>query len=462
MANPKSRKRRKKIIFGLIIAAVGALALVAVFRKKGVVYTVQEDKVVRRNLTEIVTASGKIQPVLQVKISPEVSGEIIELPIKEGDVVKKGDLLVHIRPDNYIAARDSSFANYKYALANSNTAAANLEKAQIDFDRNDALFKHQLISDSDFLTAKTTLDVARASLAGSTEQVGMAYASLQSAESDLSKTKIFSPLDGTVSKLNSQLGERVVGTAMMAGTEIMTVADLHRMEARVDIGEADVVLIAVGQKVHLEVDAFKDRKFDGVVTDIANSANNNDTTTASGSSSPSSSQDATKFQVKIRILEHEIFLPGMSVSADIETRSRTNVLTVPIQCVTMRPPKPATGTNNLETNSPALASADPKGDGTNGAATNAMSAATTNGTDARKPGEALKPVQVVFVVDGDHVKAAPVATGIEDDNFIEIVSGLKEGDKVVSGGSKTINRELQDGSKVVLGVVKSDASAPKP
>ena len=225
MANPKSRKRRKKIIFAVILAVLGVLILMAVFRKKSVVYSVQEDKVVRRNLTEVVTASGKIQPVLQVKISPEVSGEIIELPVKEGDLVKKGDLLVTIRPDNYIAARDSSFANYRYALANSNTAAANLEKAQIDFDRNNALFKGKLISDSDFLTAKTTLDVAKASLAGATEQVGMAYASLQSSESDLSKTKIFSPLDGKISKLNSQLGERVVGTAMMAGTEIMTVAD---------------------------------------------------------------------------------------------------------------------------------------------------------------------------------------------------------------------------------------------
>ena len=340
MANPKSRKRRKKIIFAAILAVVGALALMAVFRKKSVVYSVQEDKVVRRNLTEIVTASGKIQPVLQVKISPEVSGEIINLPVKEGDLVKKGDLLVIIRPDNYIAARDSSFANYRYALANSNTAAANLEKAQIEYDRNNALYKGKLISDSDYLTAKTTLDVAKATLAGATEQVGMAYASLQSSESDLSKTKIFSPLDGKISQLNSQLGERVVGTAMMAGTEIMTVADLNRMEARVDIGEVDVVLIAVGQKVHLEVDAFKDQKFEGVVTDIANSAKNNDTSTAGASSSSSSPQDATKFQVKIRFLSKEIFLPGMSVTADIETRSRTNVLTVPIQSVTTRPPKP--------------------------------------------------------------------------------------------------------------------------
>ena len=467
MANPKSKKRRKRIVFTVIVLVVVMLGLLAVFRKKAVVITVQQDKVTRRNLTEIVTASGKIQPVLQVKISPEVSGEIIELPVAEGQLVRKGDLLVHIRPDNYMAARDSSYANYRYSLASSNTAAANLEKAQIDYNRNEELFKHQLISDSDFLTAKTTLDVAKASLAGAAEQVGMAYASLQSSESDLSKTKIFSPLDGTISKLNSQLGERVVGTAMMAGTEIMTVADLNRMEARVDIGEADVVLIAVGQKVHLEVDAFKDRKFDGLVTDIANSANNNDLSTAAGggsSSSSSSSQDATKFQVKIRLLDHEVFLPGMSVSADIETRSRTNVLTVPIQCVSMRPPKPMAATNNLDTNSNVLASADPSpqttNSGTNSAITNGVSLASTNGVGGKKSDEVLKPVPVVFVVDGDHVDAVPVQSGIEDDNYYEIVSGLKEGQQVVSGGSKAINRELQDGSKITVGAVKSDVTAP--
>jgi HlyD family secretion protein len=266
--------------------------------------------------------------------------------------------------------------------------------------------------------------------------------------------------------LNSQLGERVVGTAMMAGTEIMTVADLNRMEARVDIGEVDVVLIAVGQKVHLEVDAFKDQKFEGVVTDIANSAKNNDTSTAGASSSSSSPQDATKFQVKIRILEHEIFLPGMSVSGDIETRSRTNVLTVPIQCVTMRPPKAGATTNNMETNSAMLTSADPHGattNSTNSSTTNAASASvtSTNTVDAKKAAEALKPVQVIFVVKGDHVEVVPVQTGIEDDTYVEIISGLKEGEQVISGGSKVINRELQDGSKVTLGAGKSEPVEPK-
>ncbi len=433
MANPKSKKRKKIIVFSIIVLVVAALGVVAVVKKKEVTINIQKEKAARRNLTELVVANGKIQPVVQVKISPEVSGEILELPFKEGDVAKKGDLLVSIRPDNYVATRNSSLANYKYSLANSNNAAASLEKAWLEYQRNQELFKTKLISDSDFLTAKTSYDVAKATLDGAAEQVGMAAASLQSAESDLSKTKIFSPLDGRITKLGSEVGERVVGTAMMAGTEIMTVSDLNEMEARVDIGEVDVVLIAVGQKARLEVDAFKDRKFEGIVTDIANSAKNNDTSAAA---STTTTQEATKFQVKIRVKDKELFLPGMSVTAEIETRSRTNVLTVPIQCVTTRVPKSG------QTNTTA-------------------SAASTNelkNTDRKKPDEQVKAIEVVFVVDGDRAKMVPVKRGISDDNYVEILEGPKEGQEVVTGSYKAINRELEDGKKVVVGVAKSETA----
>lgn len=443
MANPKAKKRKKKIIIFTILLVVVALAVTAVFKKKEAAITIQTEKVTRRNLTELVVANGKIQPVMQVKISPEVSGEILELPFKEGQCVKKGDLLVRIRPDNYVATRDSSYANYKSQMANSNSAAASLEKANLEYRRNQELFKQKLISDSDFLTAKTTYDVAVATLAGAVEQVGMAWASLQSAESDLSKTKIFSPLDGTISKLNSQVGERVVGTAMMAGTEIMTVSDLNEMEARVDIGEIDVVLIAVGQKVRLEVDAFKDRKFNGVVTDIANSAKNNDTSTTASTPS-ATTQDATKFQVKIRVKEKETFLPGMSVTAEIETRSRTNVITVPIQSVTTRLPKESPEKTN-STNSTTVVEKDPPS-GQN----------TDDLKSAKKPGELPKPVEVVFVVEGERAKMLRIKRGIADDNYVEIVEGINVGQDVVSGGSKAINRELEDGKKVVVGSVKID------
>jgi HlyD family secretion protein len=342
--------------------------------------------------------------------------------------------LVNIKPDNYLAASNSAAASYNLALANKSTAEANLEKARLEFARSSGLYQAKLVSDSDFLAAKTTHDVAKTTLAGAAESVAMAHASLQTAAADLSKTTIYSPLDGTVSKLNSQLGERVVGTAMMAGTEIMTIADLNTMEARVDVGEVDVVLIATGQKVQLEVDSFKDKKFNGVVTDVANSANNNDTSSAA--SSASTSTDATKFQVKIRVTEKETFLPGMSVTADIETRSRTNVLCVPIQSVTTRLPLAAGGF----TNSPASntnAAGDSSGDG--------------GGKTAVKPSEAAKPVEVVFLVQTDHAKAARVKLGISDDNYTEVTEGLHEGDVVVSGGYKAINRDLDDGKKVVMG-----------
>lgn len=432
---------------GMVLLLV-ALGLTAAFKKKEATITIQTEKVTRRNLTELVVGSGKVEPVHQVNISPEVSGEILELPFKEGQCVKKGDLLVRIRPDNYVATRDSSLANFKNSIANSNSAAANLEKAELEYHRNQALFKDKLISDSDFLTAKTTYDVAVATLAGSAEQVSMAYASLQSAESDLSKTKIFSPLDGTVSKLNCEVGERVVGTAMMAGTEIMTVADLTEMEARVDIGEMDVVLIAPGQKARLEVDAFKDRKFNGTVTDIANSAKNNDTsnTAAAASSSSSTTQDATKFQVKIRLKEKEAFLPGMSVTGEIETRSRTNVITVPIQSVTRRLPKDKKTngkTNTVDTAT--VAQYDPPGD-----------AKSDDPKPPAKLNEPPKPVEVVFVVENGRAKMVPVKHGIEDDDYEEIVEGLTVGQEVVSGGSKAINRDLEDGKKVVVGSLKPD------
>ena len=442
MANQKSKKKKKIIIFSLLFLVVASLSIVAIVKKKEVPVTIQKEKASRRNLTELVVANGKIQPVIQVKISPEVSGEITELPHKEGEDVYKGDLLVKIRPDNYVAARDSSLANYKYSIANSNNAAANLEKAALEFQRNQELFKSKLISDSDFLTAKTTFDVAKASLDGAGEQVGMARASLQNAESDLHKTTIVSPLTGKITKLGSQLGERVVGTATMAGTEIMTISDLNEMEARVDIGEVDVVLISVGQKVRLEVDAFKDRKFEGVVTDIANSAKNNDTSSAAASST--TTQEATKFQVKIRIKEKELFLPGMSVTADIETRYRTNVLTVPIQSVTTRLPKDNSKNGKSgQTNTVQTA-------GNDSTSTNAAG----KSSEHRKADELPKAVEVVFTVEGDHAKMVPVKRGISDDNYVEIVDGLTEGQEVVSGGYKAINRELEDGKKIVVGEVK--------
>ncbi len=480
MANSKRRKRRKIIIFLVIGVVVAALAAAAVFRRRETVITVQTEKATRRTLTELVRANGRIQPVFEVKISPEVSGEIIELPVKEGQKVKKNDLLVKIKPDMYVASRNSSVAAYKGALAGQATAQSSLERAEAEFKRIDALHKTDLVSDSVFLEAQTTYDIAKASLQSAVHQVEMAQAALKRAEEDLLKTTIFSPLDGTVSRLNSRLGERVVGTAMMAGTEIMTIADLNEMEARVDVGEIDVVLIQVGQKARLEVDAFKDRKFNGTVTEIANSSK-----LGLGGGQ---SQEATKFEVKIRVTEKETFRPGMSVSAEIESRYRTNVLTVPIASVTTRLPKEkevakASGTNATNTAS-AVALVDPPSTnpaasgsanpappaGTASAAsstssTNTLATSSTGGTNAtasggtnaaasgerKKPGESPKPIEVVFTKDGEKAKMVPVKIGISDDSYMEITDGLKEGDEVVSGGYKAISRELEDGKKVRIG-----------
>ena len=338
MAKPKNR--RKLIVFSAIGLVLVTLISLAIFNKRGPVITVQTEKVARHSLTNIVVANGKIQPVLQVSISAEVSGEIIELPVKEGQQVRKGDLLVKINPDIYIAAVNQTKAGYESSLAAKASAEANLEKAQADYDRNLELFHQKLLSESDFIGFKAARNVARAQLDSANDQVNVAKALVDSAQDSLIKTTIVSPLDGTISKLNSQLGERVLGTAQFAGTEILVISDLNQMEARVDVGEMDVVGIKPGQKARLDVDAFKDRKFAGVVTDVASSSKDSNQT--GNTSSSSQSQEATKFQVRIRLSDKEDFRPGMSVSADIETEYRTNVLTVPLASVTTRPPKPPT------------------------------------------------------------------------------------------------------------------------
>ncbi len=447
MAN--SKKRRKIIIFSVIGLALVALTLVAVFRKKAPVITVQTEKVTRRNLIELVVANGKIQPVTQVVISPEVAGEIVALPVKEGDPVKKGDLLVQIKPDNYEASRNSAEANYKSSLASIDLAQAELEKAETEYKRNQNLFQNKLVSDSVFLDFKTAYEVARLQHQNAIHQADQAKFGLDKAKDDLSKTTIQSPIDGIVVRLKSQLGERVLGTSFNMGTEIMTVADLNEMEARMDIGEMDVVLMQPGQKARLEVDAFKDRKFNGTVTQVANSSKS----TALGSSS-SSSQEATKFEVRIRLNEKEDFRPGMSVNAEIETRYRTNVLTVPMASVTARPPqKKDNGKNtakDVQTNSipgtNAVAGTTP---GTN---TVAGAATGTNGVAPdKKSKEAAKPVEVVFVAKDDHAKMVPVKIGICDDSYWEIIEGLTEGQEIVSGGFKAISRDLADGKKIKRG-----------
>jgi HlyD family secretion protein len=431
----KSNKRRGGIIAGIVLVVLIAVGTVAMYKRREIPVAVQTDKVTRRNLTEIVVANGKIQPVVQVKISPEVSGEITELPVKEGQVVKKGDLLVKINPDVYIAARNQAEAAYKSSVATKATTQATLHKTEAEYKRNQGLFKARLVSDSTFDEAKANWEVADAQVNSAEHQVEMAKASLDSAEESLAKTTIASPINGVVTKLNSQLGERVLGTIQNVGTEIMTISDLNEMEARVDIGEVDIVLMQPGQTVRLEVDAFKDRKFAGTVTEVANSSANSALSTVTSSAA---SQEATKFGVKIRIKEKELFRPGMSCTAEIETRYRTNCLTVPIASVTTRLPKnkrKSSETNDVES-----------------------AETTAPGLSQRKSREAAKPMEVVFAVDGEHVKMIPVKIGISDDSYWEVLDGVKEGQEVVSGSFHAISRELDDGKKVK----KSEPAADNP
>ena len=449
MAKPK--KRRKIIIFSIIGLVLVGLLLLAVFKKREPAIVVQTEPVARHSLTNIVVANGKIQPVVQVTISPEVSGEIIELPVKEGQQVRKDDLLVKINPDIYIAAVSQAKAGYESSLAAKASAAANLEKASADYTRDQELFNRRLLSESDFIGFKAARDVAKAQLDSADDQVNVAKASVDSAQEQLAKTTIVSPLNGTISKLNSQVGERVLGTVQNAGTEIMVISDLNQMEARVDVGEMDVVGIKPGQKAWLEVDAFKDRKFAGLVTDVASSSK--DSNLPSGSSSGSSqSQEATKFQVRIRLTDKEDFRPGMSVSADIETQYRTNVLTVPLASVTTRPPKPPKKSDLPKSGStPTNAAAAKISD------TNASSSGTNALATAAKGKEASKTMDVVFVVKGDHVEAASVKIGICDDNYWEITDGLTNGEEIVSGGYRAISHDLNDGSKIKKGVAAAEA-----
>lgn len=445
----KSTKRRKIIIFSLVGLVLAGLGGVAFFRKREPVITIQTEKVVRRDIIEKVVANGKIQPVLQVKISPEVSGEIIDLPVKEGQTVKKGQLIVKIKPDFYIAQMNQSQAGYESAVAFKAQAEANLEKAAADYKRNKDLWEHKLLSEADYVGFKAAFDVCKAQVESALHQVESAKATVASAQDSLDKTTIVAPMTGTISKLNSRLGERVLGTVQNVGTEIMTIADLNEMEARVDLGENDVVLIAPKQTASLEVDAFKDRKFTGVVTEVANSSNDSSSTTTGSSSS--NNQDATKFQVKIRIQEREDFKPGMSVTAEISTRFRTNVLTVPIASVTTRLPKEKEKDKGTK-----VAAADPVPDkGTNVCTTNAVAKA-----DAKPKGPA-KPIEVVFLMEGERAKMVPVKIGISDDNYWEITQGLTEGQEVVSGGYRAISRDLEDNKKIKKGPPPSDKDKEK-
>jgi len=380
----------------VIILAV----LVFLGSRRETIVNVQTEKVQRRTITQIVSATGKIQPEIQVKINAEVSGEIIALPVREGQRVAKGQMLVRIKPD-------ALQAQYESALANVEMANANLSRSEAEYKRSQDLYSKKLISDSD-------MEIAKANYLSAKAQYDQANASSKQAKDSYSKTTIYSPMAGVVSQLISELGERVSGSSFTQGTQIMTIADLSSMEARVDVGENDVVMVQKGDTARIEVDSYQDRKFVGVVTQIANTAKSTGTGT----------QDAvTNFEVRIRVSTPEgiQFRPGMSMSADIETETRLNVLTVPIQSVTVRTPKKEMKDEPKE-----------------------GEAQLTTG----KKKEEDKLEEVVFIVKDGAVKTVSVKRGISNDTYVEVKANDLEGKDVVSGPFKAINRDLEVDVKV--------------
>ncbi len=398
---------------------------------------VTTDKVIVKTITQMVTATGKVQPEVEVKISPEVAGEIIELPVKEGNVVKKGDLLAKIKPDFYQAQYEQQEANLVAAKAVAVQNKAQLLKAQEDFKRAEDLYGKNLISDSDFTAARTQLDVAVANHDNALAQIRRTEGSLNQAADQLSKTTIYAPMDGTVSSLTSEAGERVVATGQFTGTEMMRIADLANMELRVKVNENDIVNVKIGDRSTIAIDAYPGRKFTGTVKEIGSSA----ASAGSGGAAQgnqSVSDEVTNFLVKIKIIESDIQLrPGMSATADIETQTVENVLAVPIQSVTVR----AEGGLTSEEFQQKMAKDAQEKSG------NALEAKDER-AEARRNRDRMQ--RVVFVKNGDTVKMVPVETGIADMTHIEVKTGVAEGDEVVSGSYAAISRRLKDGMKVQL------------
>jgi HlyD family secretion protein len=417
MANGKRKKSKKKLIIfgGLGLLVIILIIVVIAGGSKENIILVQTEKVEKRNITQTVTATGTIDPEFKVLITPEVTGEIISLPVKEGDRVKKGQLLIKIKGDQYMAQKDRLEANLKSSEANLSMRDAELNRVELEFERTKELHNKGLASDSELETAETNYLTTKASYESAEANVLQSKAQLREVLETLYKTTIYSPMDGVVTQLNVELAERVLGSGFSQGTNIMTVADLSNMEAVVDVDENDVVLVSVGDTANVSVDAFGDKVFHGVVTEIGNSAK---------SEGFGTQEQVVNFSVKIKLIDLDPNLrPGMSCNADVETETVTDVLSVPIQSVTARTDVP------VEEDS-------------------VKSEGDSDENDEPKMMGRKEPKEVVFLVDGGNAKMVVVETGISDDNYLEIKKGIEEGDEVVSGSYRAISRELEDGSIV--------------
>ncbi len=412
---------KNKKILKILVPAVIILLIFAVVGKKagwfGKAATVKVavENAEKRTIVETITANGKIQPEKEVKITPDVSGEIVELTVREGDHVEKGQLLLRIKPDIYISQKDRSMAAISSARARLAQAEAQYIQAELSYKRTKQLFDEQTISKSEFEQSEASYSVAKAEVDAAKYSVISAEASLKEANETLIKTSIYAPMTGTVSMLLVELGERVAGTGMMAGTEMLRVADLSRMEAQVEVNENDIPRVKLGDTATIEVDAYVDYKFRGIVTEMANSAKTTGV----------SADQVTNFDVKILVLPESYkdladkgnahpLRPGMSATVDIRTEIKPGIISVPIQSVTTR-----TDTTKVTK--------------------------TVSDEDIRT---------LVFITDGERALAKDVKTGIQDNSYIEIISGISEGDRVISAPFSAISKKLSDSTLVEI--VKKD------
>ena len=412
--------KNDKILKILVPVAILLIVVALIGKKAGwfgkaVTVKVAVENAERRTIIETITANGKIQPEMEVLITPDVSGEIVELTVREGDNVEKGRLLLRIKPDVYISQRDRSLASISQARARLAQAEAQFIQAELSYNRTKQLYEGQTVSKSEFEQAEASYSVAKAEVDAARFSVTSSEASLKEANENLVKTSIYAPMSGTVSMLLVELGERVAGTGMMAGTEMLRIADLSRMEAQVEVNENDIPRVKLGDTAAIEIDAYTDHKFKGIVTEIANSAKTTGV----------SADQVTNFDVKILVLPESYkaltnennlnpLRPGMSATVDIQTEIKEGIITVPIQSVTTR-------------------------------------------TDTTKVVQNLSDEVIrtlVFVTDGERALAKDVKTGIQDNSYIEIISGVSEGDRVVSAPFSAISKKLSDSTLVEI--VKKD------
>jgi HlyD family secretion protein len=383
------------------------------------------EKATVRDLTQLVSATGKVRPEVEVKISPEVAGEIIEMPVIVGQSVQKGDLLIKIKPNNYIARVKQAEASLSAAQADSLQRKVQMLNDQLDLRRAQELYTKKLLSETDYKAADTKAEISQASYASSLHQIDVAKSNLDQNEDLLSKCVIYSPMDGVISVLSSEIGERVVATGDFAGTEVMRVANFGSMEVRVDVNENDVVNVDVGEKALIKVDAYPGKLLAGTVKRIASTA----TVKNEGTQ-----QEVTNFEVRIQVTNPAVQLrPGMSASVDIETQTAHHVIVVPIQSVTVRSRASGRTAEQLKEDREKQTG--------------------VNLSDLER--QTRKELQrVVFLKEGNRVKLVPVQTGIADNNFIEIRTGIQEGDEIISGSYAAISKDLKDQSRVKIEVPK--------